>query len=88
MLFSRMPAFCLSNGYSKKRVRTKLGDVELDVPRDRNSEFEPVAVKKHQNDVSGIEDQVISMYAKGMTVWDIQAHLKSIYGIDASPTLR
>jgi len=57
------------------------------VPRDRNSELEPVAVKKHQNDVSGIEDQVISMYAKGMTVRDIQAHLKSIYGIDASPTL-
>jgi transposase-like protein len=75
------------NGHSKKRVRTKLGDVELDVPRDRNSEFEPVAVKKHQKDVSGIEDQVISMYAKGMTVRDIQAHLQSIYGIDASPTL-
>ena len=44
------------NGHSKKRVRTKLGDVELDVPRDRNNEFEPVAVKKHQKDVSGIED--------------------------------
>lgn len=75
------------NGHSAKRVRTKLGDVELEVPRDRNGEFEPVAVKKHQKDVSGIEDQVISMYAKGMTVRDIQAHLKSIYGIDASPTL-
>lgn len=75
------------NGHSSKKVRSDLGDIELDIPRDRKGEFEPSVVKKHQNDVSGIEDQVISMYAKGMTVRDIQSHLKNIYGIDASPTL-
>jgi transposase-like protein len=75
------------NGHSSKKVRTELGEVELDIPRDRKGEFEPQVVKKHQNDVSSIEDQVISMYAKGMTVRDIQNHLKNIYGVDASPTL-
>jgi len=75
------------NGHSSKKVRTELGEVELEIPRDRKGEFEPQVVKKHQNDVSSIEDQVISMYAKGMTVRDIQNHLKNIYGVDASPTL-
>lgn len=75
------------NGYTKKKVRSDLGEMDLTVPRDRNSNFEPVVVKKHQNDVSSIEDQIISMYAKGMTVRDIQEHLNNIYGIEASPTL-
>jgi len=75
------------NGYTKKKIRSDLGEIDLTVPRDRNSEFEPMVVKKHQNDVSGIEDQIISMYAKGMTVRDIQEHLNSIYGIEASPAL-
>lgn len=75
------------NGYSKKDVQTDMGEVQLQVPRDRKGEFEPVVVKKHQNDVSSIEDQVLSMYAKGMSVRDIQTHLSDIYGVDASPTL-
>lgn len=75
------------NGHTKKKVRSDLGEMDLSIPRDRNSNFEPVVVKKHQNDVSGIEDQIISMYAKGMTVKDIQEHLNNIYGIEASPTL-
>jgi len=75
------------NGCTKKKIRSDLGEIDLTVPRDRNSEFEPMVVKKHQNDVSGIEDQIISMYAKGMTVRDIQEHLNSIYGIEASPAL-
>lgn len=75
------------NGHTKKKVRSDLGEMDLSIPRDRNSNFEPVVVKKHQNDVSGIEDQIISMYAKGMTVRDIQEHLNNIYGIEASPTL-
>lgn len=72
------------NGYSKKTVTSSLGEIELDIPRDRNGEFEPQIVKKHQTDISNIEDQVLSMYAKGMTTRDISAHLKSVYGVDAS----
>jgi len=75
------------NGKSKKKVTSDLGEFELEVPRDRDSEFEPQVVKKRQTDVSSIEDQIIGMYAKGMTTRDIIAHLESIYGIDASPTL-
>lgn len=72
------------NGYSKKTVRSSSGNIELDIPRDRNGEFEPQVVKKHQRDVSNIEDQVLSMYAKGMTTRDISTHLKSVYGVEAS----
>lgn len=55
------------NGYSKKRVRSVHGDTDLDIPRDRAGTFEPTVVKKHQRDISELEDKVISMYAKGMT---------------------
>ena len=75
------------NGYSSKKVISDLGEMELSVPRDRNGEFEPKAVKKNQNDVSSIEDKVLGMYAKGMTTRDISKHLEDIYGIDASHTL-
>ena len=72
------------NGYSKKTVTSSLGDIDLDIPRDRKGEFEPQIVKKNQTDISNIKDQVLSMYAKGMTTRDISAHLKSVYGVDAS----
>ena len=72
------------NGYSKKTVVSSLGEIELDIPRDRKGEFEPQAVKKNQTDISNIEDQVLSMYAKGMTTRDISAHLRDVYGVDAS----
>ena len=75
------------NGHTKKKVRSDYGELDLQIPRDRNSEFDPVVVPKNQRDISGIEDQIISMYAKGMTVRDIQDHLKNIYGMEASPTL-
>jgi putative transposase len=54
------------NGYTEKKVRSNLGEINLDVPRDRYSTFEPKVVKKRQRDISGIEAKVISMYAKGM----------------------
>lgn len=73
------------NGYSKKRVRSAHGQVDLDIPRDRTGSFEPTVVKKHQRDISELEDKVISMYAKGMTVRDIQSHLADIYGAEISP---
>src|SRR5665647_137381 len=75
------------NGHSKKKVTSDQGPMDLKIPRDREGEFSPQVVKKHENDVSGIEDQILSMYAKGMSVRDIQDHLQNIYGIEASPTL-
>ena len=75
------------NGHRKKIVTSDLGEIELNVPRDRDGEFEPQVVKKHQTDISGIDEQIISMYAKGMSTRDIEAHIKEIYGFSASPTL-
>lgn len=72
------------NGYSAKTVTSSMGPIELDIPRDGNGEFEPQIVKKHQTDISTIEDQVLSMYAKGMTTRDISKHLQDVYGVDAS----
>ena len=72
------------NGYSAKTVTSSMGPIELDIPRYRNGEFEPQIVKKHQTDISTIEDQVLSMYAKGMTTRDISKHLQDVYGVDAS----
>ena len=70
------------NGYSPKTVRSNQGELELKIPRDRQGEYEPQAVKKHQRDISEIADKIISMYSKGMTVRDIQSHLEDMY--DAS----
>ena len=75
------------NGYSKKKIRSNYGDTRIKVPRDRDGEFEPKIVKKNQSILPSIEDQVLSMYAKGMTTTDIEKHLESIYGIDATPDL-
>lgn len=72
------------NGYSKKTVTSSFGEIDLDIPRDRKGEFEPQIIRKNQTDISNIEDQVLSMYAKGMTTRDISDHLKSVYGVDAS----
>ena len=73
------------NGYTQKTVQAQLGPIELDVPRDRHSTYEPKIVKKRQRDISGIETKVISMYAKGMTTRDIQQHIYDIYGYEISP---
>ena len=72
------------NGYSKKTVTSSFGEIDLDIPRDRKGEFEPQVIRKNQTDISNIEDQVLSMYAKGMTTRDISDHLKTVYGVDAS----
>ena len=68
------------NGKSKKTLTTESGSLEIDVPRDRNGEFEPQIVKKHQRRFEGFDDKIISMYGRGMTVRDIQGHLKDLYG--------
>lgn len=75
------------NGTGKKTLRTDQGDVTVDVPRDRNGTFEPKLVKKHQRSFKGFDDKILSMYARGMSVRDIQAHLAEIYGTEVSPDL-
>ena len=75
------------NGKTRKRVTSEFGELEIAVPRDRDGEFEPQAVKKHQSNVTGIEDQIIALYAKGVSTREIQDHLDNLYGIEVSPTL-
>ena len=74
------------NGYSSKKVITSTGELEINVPRDRKSEFEPVIVKKNESDISGFEDKIISMYALGLTTRDIQKYVLEIYGYEISET--
>jgi transposase-like protein len=81
------PAANRRNGHTKKTVRSEHGEIALCVPRDRTGEFEPAIVKKHQKEVTGIEDQILALYAKGVSVRDIQDHLSRLYGVDVSPTL-
>lgn len=72
------------NGYSKKTVKTELGAVELNVPRDRNGDFEPKIVPKYQRSVNGIEDKILGLYATGMTTRDISEQIKELYGVEIS----
>lgn len=75
------------NGTSPKTLITDHGDLELSIPRDRNSEFNPQIVKKGQRRFTGFDDKIVSMYARGMTTRDIQGHLEEIYGVEVSPDL-
>lgn len=73
------------NGHSTKTMKTSFGEIDIDVPRDRKGEFEPQLVKKQQTSLSGdIEEKILSMYAKGMTTRDIDAHIREIYGLEVS----
>ena len=75
------------NGHSSKNLRTSFGDVEVSVLRDRKGEFEPQLLKKNQTSISqDIEEKILSMYAKGMTTGDIEAHIQDIYGLSVSDT--
>jgi transposase-like protein len=75
------------NGYSKKTLKTRSGKTEIAVPRDRNGEFEPQVIRKYKTTASELEDQIIAMYAKGLSTRDIEAHIRDIYGVNISPTL-
>ncbi len=72
------------NGYGKKTVLTDTDQVEIDVPRDRNATFEPMAVPKRQRRIPGIDEKIISMYARGMSTREISAHIQEIYGVEVS----
>ena len=75
------------NGYTPKTVRSEYGEIDLNIPRDRNNEYEPQIIPKYQREITGIEGQIIALYAKGMSNRDIEDHLKGLYGIDVSPTM-
>lgn len=72
------------NGYTTKTVRSELGPVQLEIPRDRKSEFEPKIVPKYKRDVSGIEEKVISLYARGLSTRDIHEQIRDLYGVEIS----
>lgn len=74
------------NGKSRKTVRSIHGEIDLDVPRDRNGEFEPQLVRKGEKQLNGFDDRIISLYARGMTTRDIQAHFLETYGVEVSAT--
>ena len=75
------------NGKSRKRVQGDFGSVEVAVPPDRNGSLEPKILPKHERRFTGFDDKIISMYARGMTTRDIQAHLEEMYGVEVSATL-
>ena len=75
------------NGTTPKTMKGKRGQVQIDVPRDRNSEFEPQLVQKGQTRFDGLDENIISLYARGMTQREIQGHLEEIYGVEISPSL-
>lgn len=75
------------NGHSKKTLKTSFGNIEVETPRDRNGEFEPQLLKKNQTSITqDVEEKILSMYAKGMTTSDIEAHIRDIYGLEVSDT--
>jgi putative transposase len=75
------------NGKSRKTIKGKRGQIVIDLPRDRAAEFEPQLIKKGQTRFDGLDEKIISMYARGMSCRDIKAHLQEIYGVEVSPDL-
>ena len=75
------------NGKSSKRVITDSGELHIDVPRDRAASFEPQLIGKHERRFTGFDDKIIAMYARGMTVREIQGFLREMYAVDVSPDL-
>lgn len=75
------------NGRSRKTLKGEFGELPIEVPRDRQGSFEPQLVPKHQTRWSGFDDKILSLYARGMTVREIQAHLEEMYGTEVSPSL-
>ena len=72
------------NGYKRKQINSSYGSMEIEVPQDRKSTFEPQIVKKRQKDISEIDQKIISMYAKGMTTRQISETIEDIYGFETS----
>lgn len=81
------PAGNTRNGKSRKTLKGEFGELPIEVPRDRHGSFEPQLIPKHQTRWTGFDDKIISLYARGMTVREIQSHLEEMYGAEVSPTL-
>lgn len=75
------------NGTSAKTVKSKHGEIQLSIPRDREGEFEPVIIKKHQRRFDGFDEAILSLYSRGLSTREIKAHLEEIYGVEVSPDL-
>jgi len=75
------------SGTSAKTLKTDQGPLEIEVPRDRDGTFEPQLVRKRQSRLTGFDQKILGMYARGMTVRDIQGHLEDVYGVEVSPDL-
>ncbi|SMD15848.1 Transposase, Mutator family [Sporomusa malonica] len=75
------------NGYSKKKVKTQLGEVAISIPRDRNGSFEPRIIGKYSRNADGMEEKILSLYAAGMSIRDIPEQIKSLYDVEISPEL-
>ena len=75
------------NGKSRKTLKGEFGELPIEVPRDRHGSFEPQLIPKHQTRWAGFDDKILSLYARGMTVREIQAHLEEMYGTEVSPSL-
>ncbi len=75
------------NGKIKKTLKGELGELPIEVPRDRNGSFGPQLIPKHQTPSAEFDDKILSLYARGMTVREIQAHLEEMHGTDVSPSL-
>lgn len=75
------------NGKSVKTIKSDNGEFDLDIPRDRAGEFEPQLVKKHQRRLAGLDQKILSLYARGLSTRDIQAEIQEMYGVELSPTL-
>ena len=80
----RSDSYDYRNGYKSKRVNSSYGSMDIDIPQDRKSTFEPQIVKKRQKDISDIDQKIISMYAKGMTIRQISETIEDIYGFETS----
>ena len=75
------------NGSSSKRINAEAGKIDLSTPRDRNSTFEPIIIKKGQRKAGILDDQILALYARGISTWDIVSTFEEIYGVDVSPDL-
>ena len=75
------------NGYSKKTVKTQMGELEIKVPRDRNGEYEPKIISKYNRNADGMEEKILSLYACGMSQRDIAEQIKNLYDVEISPEL-
>lgn len=75
------------NGYSKKTVKTQMGELEIKVPRDRNGEYEPKIISKYNRNADGMEEKILSLYACGMSRRDIAEQIKDLYNVEISSEL-